>query len=531
MDPHDFRLWVALHEETHRVQFTAVPWLRTHLVDSARELSQGLAPDPEELGAKLQQVARNLPEALRSGGGGLTDLFATPEQRAQIGRVTAVMSLLEGHADVVMDDVGPRVIPSVAEIRAKFQQRRLGAGTVDRLLRRLLGLEAKMRQYRDGAVFVRAVTDAVGVDGFNAVWTSPQTLPLPEEIPQPDVWVRRVHGMTGPHPAVAATRVAVRAEPSATLPAGALVLVACSGGADSLALAAATAFEAPRAGLRAGARGRGPRPAGGIRATSPPARPRACRDLGLAPVRRPAGDRAGDGRGARGGRPHGPVRRPAGRRGGPRGRAGCCSGTPATTRPSRSCSASPAAPAPGPWPVCPRRRGVFARPLLGLPRVTTAQACADAGLDPWQDPHNADPAYRRVRARRLLAELERDLGPGVVPALARSADLLREDADLHRRARAARPGARWAPGSPDAAALAALPRAVRGAGLAAAGRGGGGAGRRAVRRARRRARRAGRPALARAGPGRPAGWPAGRGARVARCGSAPRVRFNRAVQA
>ena len=192
--PGDFRLWVALHEETHRVQFTAVPWLRTHLVDSARELSMGLAPDPEQLGATLQQVARNLPEALRSGGGGLTDLLTTPEQRAQIGRVTAVMSLLEGHADVVMDDVGPRVIPTVTEIRAKFQQRRQGAGNVDRLLRRLLGLEAKMRQYRDGAVFVRAVTDAVGVDGFNAVWTSPETLPLPEEIQQPDVWVRRVHG-------------------------------------------------------------------------------------------------------------------------------------------------------------------------------------------------------------------------------------------------------------------------------------------------------------------------------------------------
>ncbi len=108
----------------------------------------------------------------------------------------------------------------------------------------------------------------------------------------------------------------------------------------------------------------------------------------------------------------------------------------------------------------PRRRGVFARPLLDLPRVTTAQACAVTGLDPWQDPHNADPAYRRVRARRLLGELERELGPGVVPALARSADLLREDADLidglaveARRTLGA--------GAPDAAALAALPRAVR----------------------------------------------------------------------
>ena len=86
--------------------------------------------------------------------------------------MTAVMSLLEGHADVVMDEVGPQVIPSVAEIRAKFNERRKGVGAFDRLLRRLLGLEAKMRQYRDGAVFVRAVIDEVGMDGFNQVWSS-----------------------------------------------------------------------------------------------------------------------------------------------------------------------------------------------------------------------------------------------------------------------------------------------------------------------------------------------------------------------
>jgi coenzyme F420 biosynthesis associated uncharacterized protein len=108
--------------------------------------------------------------------------------------MTAVMSLLEGHADVVMDEVGPQVIPSVAEIRSKFNQRRRGVGAFDRLLRRLLGLEAKMRQYRDGAVFVRSVIDEVGVDGFNRVWTSPETLPLPREIEEPSAWVARVHG-------------------------------------------------------------------------------------------------------------------------------------------------------------------------------------------------------------------------------------------------------------------------------------------------------------------------------------------------
>jgi len=194
VDPADFRLWVCLHEETHRVQFTAVPWLRQHVIDSARQLSVDLAPDPEQLGEQIRRLAQNLPDALKSGGNGLTDIFASPEQRAQMARVTAIMSLLEGHADVVMDDVGPAVVPSVDHIRAKFQQKRKDVTGVDKILRRLLGLEAKMRQYRDGAAFVRAVTDKVGTDGFNAVWTSPETLPLPEEIENPTTWVQRVHG-------------------------------------------------------------------------------------------------------------------------------------------------------------------------------------------------------------------------------------------------------------------------------------------------------------------------------------------------
>jgi len=194
VDPADFRLWVCLHEETHRVQFTAVPWLRQHVIDSARQLSLDLAPDPEQLGEKIVQLAQNLPDALRSGGNGLTDIFATPEQRAQIARVTAIMALLEGHADVVMDDVGPAIVPSVEHIRSRFQQRRRDVSGVDKILRRLLGLEAKMRQYRDGAAFVRAVTDKVGTDGFNAVWNSTETLPLPEEIENPAPWVQRAHG-------------------------------------------------------------------------------------------------------------------------------------------------------------------------------------------------------------------------------------------------------------------------------------------------------------------------------------------------
>ncbi|MBM6405554.1 zinc-dependent metalloprotease [Phycicoccus sp. CSK15P-2] len=194
VDPADFRRWVCMHEETHRVQFTANPWLRDHVVGEARRLAVDLAPDQERMQEIAARVTERLPELFSEGSTGIADLFTTPEQREQLARLTAVMSLLEGHADVVMDDVGPAHIPTVTEIRRRFTQRRKGAGAPDRLLRRLLGLEAKMRQYRDGAAFVRGVQDKVGVDGFNAVWSGPESLPLPREITDPEAWVRRVHG-------------------------------------------------------------------------------------------------------------------------------------------------------------------------------------------------------------------------------------------------------------------------------------------------------------------------------------------------
>jgi coenzyme F420 biosynthesis associated uncharacterized protein len=188
-DTHDFRLWVCLHEETHRVQFTAVPWMRDHLFGEFTALAESVEPE-RFLGEGLQRIA----EAMRSGrGGSVLDLMGSPEQRAILDRLTGVMSLLEGHADVVMDGVGPEVIPSVEAIRSKFTQRRQGTGTLDRFLRKLLGLEAKMAQYRDGASFVRAVVDKVGMDGFNAVWATPDHLPTLAEIHDPDSWVGRVH--------------------------------------------------------------------------------------------------------------------------------------------------------------------------------------------------------------------------------------------------------------------------------------------------------------------------------------------------
>ena len=123
----------------------------------------------------------------------IVELVQTPAQRQIVDRITAVMSLLEGHADVVMDSVGPEVIPTVAAIREKFTVRRSGQG-FDKVIRKLLGLDAKMRQYRDGAAFCRAVIDRVGMDGLNKVWTSPNTLPTRAEITDPQLWLSRVHG-------------------------------------------------------------------------------------------------------------------------------------------------------------------------------------------------------------------------------------------------------------------------------------------------------------------------------------------------
>ncbi len=192
--PAHFRLWVCLHEETHRVQFTAVPWLREHMLASTQQVAEDLAPDVDAVLDRLKQAAANVTQVLREGGTGLAGLFMTPEQKEQIAQITAVMALLEGHADVVMDEVGPQVVPTVAQIRGKFDRRREGLGMLDIMLRRLLGLEAKMAQYRDGAAFVRAVIERVGVDDFNAVWTSPQTLPSAAEIADPAAWISRVHG-------------------------------------------------------------------------------------------------------------------------------------------------------------------------------------------------------------------------------------------------------------------------------------------------------------------------------------------------
>lgn len=191
VDPHDFRLWVCLHEVTHRVQFTAVPWLSGYMAETV-----GTLTTLDEGGLQLGRLL----EVVRSGDRpngvvGLLRGLQAPEQRQALDRLLALGTLLEGHADHVMDSVGPAVVPSVRGIRTAFDRRRTRpSNPVHRVLRALLGVDAKIAQYVRGKAFVDAVVARAGMDGLNAVWTSPEALPVDAEITEPDRWVRRVLG-------------------------------------------------------------------------------------------------------------------------------------------------------------------------------------------------------------------------------------------------------------------------------------------------------------------------------------------------
>lgn len=193
VDPHDFRRWVCLHEETHRVQFTSVPWLRGYVQGMMTEFLLASDLDPGAIVDRLRAAAGAVAGAVRGGDGeSLVEAMQTPAQRALLDKLTAVMTLVEGHGDYVMDAVGPQVVPSVAEIREKFTQRRGSAGRVEQILRRILGIDLKMKQYAEGSKFVRTVVEEAGMPVFNKVWTSPETLPTRDELSRPADWLARV---------------------------------------------------------------------------------------------------------------------------------------------------------------------------------------------------------------------------------------------------------------------------------------------------------------------------------------------------
>lgn len=194
--PEDFRLWVCLHEQTHRVQFAAAPWLRHHMLSEIDNLSGHLLGNVDSLMERASAAARSLKDRTATGNapgrGAILDLLQNPEEKASLSHLTAVMSLLEGHANVVMDAVDASIVPSVKTIRQRFTDRGKDRGVIEKFIRSLLGLDAKMRQYSDGAKFVRGVVDVAGMEGFNRVWESADNLPTEDEIHEPKLWADRM---------------------------------------------------------------------------------------------------------------------------------------------------------------------------------------------------------------------------------------------------------------------------------------------------------------------------------------------------
>jgi len=191
--PREFRLWLALHEVTHRAQFTGIEWMRPYFLDLVTQTLDAVEPDPKRFLAVLGRVA----EARRNGSnpladGGIMALVASDAQREVLDRVSGLMSLLEGHGDVTMDRAGAGLVPSADRFSRVLRQRRESTQGLARLLQQLIGLEAKMNQYAQGERFIHAVEEVGGPTLLRTAWESPDRLPTLEEIRDPASWIARV---------------------------------------------------------------------------------------------------------------------------------------------------------------------------------------------------------------------------------------------------------------------------------------------------------------------------------------------------
>jgi coenzyme F420 biosynthesis associated uncharacterized protein len=192
-EPKEFRLWLALHEVTHRCQFTAIPWMRDHFLSLVEEGLGSLDPDP----SRFAEALKRLTEEIRAGRNPLRDngalgLVATPEQLEGLHRIQALMSLLEGHGDVTMDRAGAAAIPSAARFSEVLRQRRNQTKGPAKLLLQLIGMESKFRQYEEGEKFIAAVEKSGGPKLLDRAWRGPEWLPSLTEIRDPAEWISRV---------------------------------------------------------------------------------------------------------------------------------------------------------------------------------------------------------------------------------------------------------------------------------------------------------------------------------------------------
>jgi coenzyme F420 biosynthesis associated uncharacterized protein len=193
LPPRDFRLWIAIHEVTHRVQFGAATWLRGFLRDHVDAYLDSVQLDGREVMNQLRRAAEEVRAGADWRGMGGMLLLLSPEQRELFEKMQALMSLLEGHASYVMNEVARDRVKDVDRMRRALSSRRR-SGNVERSFQRAIGFDRKIAQYDAGERFVRAIVDRAGMSTFNRVWATADNLPRPGEVEEPDRWLSRVAG-------------------------------------------------------------------------------------------------------------------------------------------------------------------------------------------------------------------------------------------------------------------------------------------------------------------------------------------------
>jgi coenzyme F420 biosynthesis associated uncharacterized protein len=184
--------WIVLHEFTHVLQFTAVPWLRDHLGGLLREYLDTVEVQIQTGAAGGIPSLPNLNELVeRFREGGLMALIQTREQRDLMDRLQPVMAVIEGYSEHVMDALGESLVAGYAQLRTAMDRRRRSRSAPERLLQKLLGLDLKLRQYEQGKRFCDAVVDAGGIATLGRVWRSPADLPTADELDDPAAWIER----------------------------------------------------------------------------------------------------------------------------------------------------------------------------------------------------------------------------------------------------------------------------------------------------------------------------------------------------
>jgi coenzyme F420 biosynthesis associated uncharacterized protein len=195
LDPREFRQWITLHEVTHSFEFQCNDWLRDNLSNSMQEYLATIdwrALSGADFFRKMRENRREIPRDDGLGAGRLISIISTPEQRAVLSRLQAIMSVLEGYSNHVMDRVGKELLPSYEIMKGRFDRRRESKSRAERLFERLIGINLKLQQYRIGQAFVDAVVGQEGIDFLNQVWKNAESMPTLNEVNNPSAWIERI---------------------------------------------------------------------------------------------------------------------------------------------------------------------------------------------------------------------------------------------------------------------------------------------------------------------------------------------------